>query len=61
MAALLLHHAQILLPSGDFLLGDMLVSEGKISQIAEHIKAPDDSTEVIDATGLTLLPGVIDP
>ncbi len=61
MAALLLHHAQILLPTGEFSFGDVLISEGKISQIAEHLTSPDQTTEVIDATGLTLLPGVIDP
>lgn len=60
MAALLIQHAQILLPSGDFLLGDVRIEEGRIQQIGTSL-AQDGATEVIDATGLTLLPGVIDP
>ncbi|MGK7883322.1 MAG: dihydroorotase, partial [Crocosphaera sp.] len=60
MTALLIRHARILLPDGEFLLGDILIQQGKIVEIAPEITAPDDTT-IIDATGLTLLPGVIDP
>ncbi len=59
MTALLIRHARILLPDGEFLLGDILIEQGKIVQIAPEITVPD--TTIIDATGLTLLPGVIDP
>jgi dihydroorotase len=57
---LLIRSAQILLPDGHFLQGDVLVRMGKISQVAREI-SPTDTDIVIDATGLTLLPGVIDP
>ncbi|MFM7576318.1 MAG: amidohydrolase family protein, partial [Microcystaceae cyanobacterium] len=45
---------------GERLLGDVLISEGKIQAIAPHLEATGD-TLIIDAQGLTLLPGVIDP
>lgn len=57
---LLLRQAQVLLPEGNFLLGDLLIQEGKIAAIAPHIDPPDQ-TRIIEAQGLTLLPGVIDP
>ncbi|MEM9944319.1 MAG: hypothetical protein AAF939_22385, partial [Planctomycetota bacterium] len=38
---------------------DVLISDGKIQQIASEIQ-PDSSTVVIDGTGKTLLPGFID-
>ncbi|EHJ11859.1 dihydroorotase, partial [Crocosphaera watsonii WH 0003] len=57
MTALLIRHPRILLPDGEFLLGDILIQQGKIVQIAPEITAPDGSN-IIDATGLTLLPGV---
>ncbi|MDY7013519.1 MAG: dihydroorotase [Cyanobacteriota bacterium] len=55
---LLIRQANILLPEGNFLTGDLLVQNGKISQIAPEIEA---TVPEIDARGLTLLPGVIDP
>jgi dihydroorotase len=58
--SLLIRQAQILLPDGEFLLGDVLTQGGKILQVAPEIPYTDGSTS-IDATGLTLLPGVIDP
>lgn len=57
---LLICQAQILLPDGSLLQGDVRINEGKIAQIAPQIAATDTDT-IIDATGLTLLPGVIDP
>ena len=57
---LLIKQAQILLPDGNFLLGDTRIEKGKIAQIAPEI-VPRDTDEVVDATGLILLPGVIDP
>lgn len=60
MTQLLIRHARILLPDGQFLLGDVLTQGGKILEIASDIAATNLSN-IIDATGLTLLPGVIDP
>ncbi|WP_375338959.1 dihydroorotase [Ancylothrix sp. D3o] len=57
--SLLLRHAQILMPAGDYLLGDVLIQDGKIVQVAPEITATEALE--IDATNLTLLPGVIDP
>jgi dihydroorotase len=55
---LLIRNARILLPEGDFLLGDVLIQNGQISQVSPKISA---TVPEIDAQGLTLLPGVIDP
>ncbi|MDJ0658162.1 MAG: dihydroorotase [Crocosphaera sp.] len=60
MTPLLIRHSRILLPDSEFLLGDILIDEGKIVQVAPEITG-SDATTIIDATGLTLLPGVIDP
>jgi dihydroorotase len=63
---LLIRHAQILLPNGEFLLGDVEIRDRQIARIAPELPL-DSSTrdqqpvQEIDATGLTLLPGVIDP
>ncbi|MBW4518870.1 MAG: dihydroorotase [Scytolyngbya sp. HA4215-MV1] len=60
VSSILIRQAQILLPEGDFLRGDVLIQDGTIAQVAPEI--PLETTFVpIDATGLTLLPGVIDP
>lgn len=60
---LIIRHARILLPNGDFLVGDVLTRDRQIVQVAPSIPLPADETSIreIDATGLTLLPGVIDP
>jgi dihydroorotase len=61
-SSLLIRHARILLPSGEFLLGDVLTRDRQIVEIAPNIPTPSDaSVTEIDATGLTLLPGAIDP
>jgi dihydroorotase len=57
---LLIKQAQILLSDGNFLQGDTSIVNGKISEVAPEI-SPRDTDEVVDATGLVLLPGVIDP
>ena len=57
---LLISQAQILLPAGDLLAGDVRIQNGKIAKIAPKI-APIETDKIVDATGLTLLPGVIDP
>lgn len=56
---LLINNAEILLPNGDLFLGDLSIKNGKIAEIGTQLT--DDSAQIIDATGLTLLPGVIDP
>jgi len=56
---LLIKQSQILLPDRKFLLGDVLLQQGKIAAIAEQIDIND--AEIINGQGLTLLPGVIDP
>jgi dihydroorotase len=63
LPGLLIRQAQILLSSGEWLLGDVLIRDHTIVQVAPRIAAASDDTSltVIDATGLTLLPGVIDP
>jgi len=57
---ILIRSSRILLENGDFLLGDVAIRDGKITQIATEI-SPTEHTTIIDAKGLTLLPGVIDP
>ena len=58
-SSLLIRRARILLPDGEFLLGDVKICDGKIVKVAAEIVESGDRE--IDATGLTLLPGVIDP
>jgi dihydroorotase len=62
-SSLIIHNAEILLPTGEFLLGDVQIRDGKIVQItpANASPPPDGETQIVDASGLTLLPGVIDP
>ncbi|OIP73357.1 MAG: dihydroorotase [Oscillatoriales cyanobacterium CG2_30_40_61] len=62
--SVLINQARILLPNGDFLLGDVAIIDGKIVEIApqiDHHTLGEDNWEIIDSEGLTLLPGVIDP
>ncbi|MBE9224216.1 dihydroorotase [Phormidium sp. LEGE 05292] len=60
---LLIRQARILLPTGEFLVGDVTISDGQIAQVASDLSTNIDETtvKIIDAAGLTLLPGVIDP
>ncbi len=58
--SLLIRHARILLADGTWLNGDVLVRDEHIVEIAANITTTEVSRE-IDATGLVLLPGVIDP
>ncbi|MGB3404427.1 MAG: dihydroorotase [Microcoleaceae cyanobacterium] len=58
--SLLIRHARILLPSGEFMVGDVKTEGGKILEVAADIPNEAGLTE-IEAKGLTLLPGVIDP
>ncbi|MEG4215425.1 dihydroorotase [Microcoleus sp. Pol14C6] len=58
-SSLLIRRARILLPNGEFLVGDVQICEGKIVKVAAEIVESGDRE--IDAKGFTLLPGVIDP
>lgn len=54
----IIRNARILLPDGTFFQGDVQIQQGTIAQIGTDLTS--DGYE-IDATGLTLLPGAIDP
>jgi dihydroorotase len=58
--SLLIRHARILLADRSWLIGDVLVRDERIVEIAAEITTTEVTRE-IDATGLLLLPGVIDP
>ncbi|MBR8834962.1 MAG: dihydroorotase [Stigonema ocellatum SAG 48.90 = DSM 106950] len=58
--SLLICRAQIILPNGEFMIGDVLTRDRIIVEVAPEISNATPTNE-IDAQGLTLLPGVIDP
>jgi len=58
-SSLLIRGARVLLPNGEFLVGDVEIRDGKILRVAPSIATSGDRE--IEAKGLTLLPGVIDP
>lgn len=59
---LLIRRVQILLPNGEFLVGDVQIRDREIVQVAPSISfTAETAVREIDALGLTLLPGVIDP
>ncbi|MBW4689189.1 MAG: dihydroorotase [Komarekiella atlantica HA4396-MV6] len=58
--SLLIRHARIILPNGELMIGDVLTRDRQIVEVAPTISQTIVTTE-IDAQGLTLLPGVIDP
>ncbi|MBW4563246.1 MAG: dihydroorotase [Mojavia pulchra JT2-VF2] len=58
--SLLIRRARIILPNGEFMVGDVLTRDRQIVEVAPEILATTPTRE-IDAQGLTLLPGVIDP
>ncbi|WP_181357726.1 hypothetical protein [Stenomitos frigidus] len=62
-SALIIRHAHILLPDGTWMTGDVQLFGGTIAQVAETLPptATADDTIELDASGLTLLPGVIAP
>ncbi|NET42352.1 dihydroorotase [Okeania sp. SIO2B3] len=60
-SSLLISRARILLPDGEFLVGDVQIQGGEIIQVAAEISSSEAPENIIDAEGLTLLPGVIDP
>lgn len=61
ISSLLIRSARILLPDGEFLVGDVEIQGREIIQVAPEISSSEASEKIIDAEGLTLLPGVIDP
>ena len=60
---LFIRHARILLPTGEFVVGDIQTCGREIVHVAPEIPASQvrAAAKEIDAQGLTLLPGVIDP
>ncbi len=58
--SLLIRHARILWTDGAWLTGDVLVQDKPIVETAARMTNTSASRE-IDATGLVLLPGEIDP
>lgn len=58
--SLLIRHADIILPNGESMIGDVLTQGRQIVQLGQEITSASPTHE-IDARGLTLLPGVIDP
>lgn len=60
-SSLLISRARILLPNGEFIVGDVQIQGGEIIQVAPEISSSEAPEKIIDAEGLTLLPGVIDP
>ena len=64
--SILIRQATIILPDRQTLLGDVYIQGGKIAAIADSLNpndlsADDKPLEIIEATGLTLMAGVIDP
>ena len=64
--SILIRQGTVILPDGETLIGDVYVRDGKIAAIASHLNPPEVSAdehplEIIEASGLTLLAGVIDP
>lgn len=58
--SLLIRNARIILPNGELMIGDVLTRDRQIVEVAPELSNTTSTTE-IDAQGLTLLPGVIDP
>ena len=64
--SILIRQSTIILPDRETLLGDVYIQHGKIAAIAPQLDPAELSTdeqplEIIEAQGLTLLAGVIDP
>ncbi|MER3495108.1 MAG: dihydroorotase [Mastigocladus sp. ERB_26_2] len=59
--SLLIRRARIILPDGEFMIGDVLTRDRFIVEVAPEISTDQTPIREIDAEGLTLLPGVIDP
>lgn len=59
--SLLIRRARIILPDGEFMIGDVLTRDRFIVEVAPEISTDQTPIREVDAEGLTLLPGVIDP
>ncbi|NWF61873.1 MAG: dihydroorotase [Fischerella sp.] len=59
--SLLIRRARIILPNGELMIGDVLTRDRQIVEVAPEISTTTAPLKEIDAEGLTLLPGVIDP
>ena len=59
-ASLIIRNAQVLLPSGEIEPREVAVSDGKITAVGSGLSV-SSNIRAIDGSGLTLLPGVIDP
>lgn len=57
---IVIQQASAILPNGETWVGDVEIQSGIITQLAPQI-APSEDSLIIDARGLTLLPGGIDP
>jgi len=60
MASLLIRNGHVI-TAGDSFEGDILVVDGKIRMLGKHLDVFEPDAEVIDASGLYVLPGGIDP
>jgi dihydroorotase len=56
---LIIRQSQVCMPDGQLRLGDVLVRDRLIEQVADRIEITAD--QELDGRGLTLLPGAIDP
>ena len=45
---------------GDYASGDVLIRDGKIAEVAPKIEVDPQSSEIIDASGMILIPGFVD-
>ncbi|HAZ14470.1 MAG: dihydropyrimidinase [Bdellovibrionales bacterium GWA2_49_15] len=59
MKSLLIKNGEII-TSIDRYVADILVQDGVIKAIGKNLEKPSSATEVIDATGLLVLPGAVD-
>ncbi|MEO1374595.1 MAG: dihydroorotase [Cyanobacteria bacterium J06635_10] len=59
--SLLIRRARIILPDGNLVVGDVLTRDRQIVKVSPSEIIDETPTRLIDADGLTLLPGVIDP
>ena len=64
--SILIRQSTIILPDRQTLVGDVYIQHGKIAAIAPsfdptELNTDDQPLEIIEAQGLTLLAGVIDP
>ncbi|MGQ9838309.1 MAG: dihydroorotase [Cyanobacteriota bacterium] len=57
---LLIRNGELLLPAGESWPGDVLIRDGVIAEIGRSL-SPQETTQVIEVEGKTLMPGVIDP